>query len=89
MLDILRPFQIDASTRGPDLVRPRPRLRIVPGKLAGSPHVLKTRIETQALAAMAARGMKNPSGFASFYPVLELDDVDEALDLERELQPAA
>ncbi len=86
MLDVLRPFQIDQSTRGPDLVEPRPRLRIVPGKLAGAPHVRETRIETQALAALAARGMQ-AERVRSFYPAIEVDDVEEALDLERELQP--
>ena len=36
---------------GPDLLRPRPQLRIVPGKLGGSPHVEHTRLETLALAS--------------------------------------
>lgn len=86
MLDVLRPFEIDHSTRGPDLVQPRPRLRIVPGKLSGAPHVRQTRIETQALAALGARGM-SPQRIRSLYPAIEVDDIDEALDLERELQP--
>lgn len=86
MLDVLRPFEIDQSTRGPDLVEPRPRLRIVPGKLAGAPHVRETRIETQALAALSARGMRAPR-IRSLYPAIEVGDVEEALDLERELQP--
>jgi hypothetical protein len=38
-LDLLRPLAIGRLVRGPDLVTPRPRLRIVPGKLAGAPHV--------------------------------------------------
>jgi uncharacterized protein (DUF433 family) len=86
MLDVLRPFEIGESTRGPDLVAPRPRLRIVPGKLAGAPHVRQTRIETQALAALGARGM-SAQRIQSLYPAIELDDVEEALDLEHELQP--
>jgi uncharacterized protein (DUF433 family) len=86
MLDVLRPFEIDEATRGPDLVAPRPRLRIVPGKLSGAPHVRRTRIETQVLAALGARGM-SPQRIRSLYPAIEVDDVDQALDLERELQP--
>jgi uncharacterized protein (DUF433 family) len=86
MLDVLRPFEIGEATRGPDLVAPRPRLRIVPGKLAGAPHVRQTRIETQVLAALGARGM-SAQRIQSLYPTIELDDVDEALDLEHELQP--
>ena len=86
MLDVLRPFEIGESTRGPDLVAPRPRLRIVPGKLAGAPHVRQTRIETQVLAALGARGMSHRR-IHSLYPAIELDDVEQALDLESELQP--
>ena len=86
MLDVLRPFEIDESTRGPDLVQPRPRLRIVPGKLSGAPHVRQTRIETQVLAALGARGM-SAQRIRSLYPAIEVDDVEQALDLERELQP--
>lgn len=52
MLDVLLPFTFGQTTRGPDLTVPRPRLRIIPGKLAGAPHVVDTRIETQALAAL-------------------------------------
>lgn len=86
MLDVLRPFRIDQSIQGPDLIAPRPRLRIVPGKLAGAPHVRDTRIETQVLAALAARGM-NIERVRSFYPVIAYAEVEQALDLEHELQP--
>jgi uncharacterized protein (DUF433 family) len=48
--------------------------------------VYRTRIETEALAALRWRGMV-PGRIASLYPVLELADVDEALDLEGQLQP--
>ncbi len=87
MLDVLRPFELGAAPGGPDLVSPRPRLRIVPGKLAGAPHVYRTRIETEALAALRWRGLE-PRKIVQLYPVLERADVDEALDLERQLQPA-
>lgn len=87
MLDVLRPFELGTSRAGPDLVAPRPRLRIVPGKLAGAPHVYRTRIETEALAALRWRGL-DPVKIVDLYPVLERADVDDALDLEQQLQPA-
>lgn len=56
LLDLIAPFSTAEGTRGPDLLRPRPDLRIVPGKISGSPHVVDTRLETRALAALAADG---------------------------------
>lgn len=83
---LLRPFEISREVRGPDLVSPRPRLRIIPGKLSGAPHVHRTRIETEALAALARRGMANDR-IVLLYPAIEEADVSDALDLERQLQP--
>ncbi len=57
MLDLLAPFASREGLRGPDLSVPRPRLRIVPGKLGGSPHVVHTRLESQALGALAESGL--------------------------------
>lgn len=85
-LDLLRPLAIGRLVRGPDLVTPRPRLRIVPGKLAGAPHVHRTRIETEAIAALQRRGL-TVSKIAALYPAIEAVDVEDALDLEHELQP--
>lgn len=83
---LLRPFEITREIRGPDLVAPRPRLRIVPGKLSGAPHVHRTRIETEALAALARRGLPSDR-IVALYPAIETADVREALDLESDLQP--
>jgi uncharacterized protein (DUF433 family) len=85
-LDLLRPLAIGRLVRGPDLVTPRPRLRIVPGKLAGAPHVHRTRIETEALAALQRRGL-SVSKITALYPAIQTADIEDALDLERELQP--
>jgi uncharacterized protein (DUF433 family) len=85
-LDLLRPLAIGRLVRGPDLVTPRPRLRIVPGKLAGAPHVHRTRIETEALAALWRRGM-TVGKITALYPAIDIADVEDALDLECELQP--
>ena len=87
VFEVLRPFDLGVDRAGPDLVRPRPRVRIVPGKLAGAPHVKDTRVETEALAALLTRGLNNFS-ISRLYPILDLEDVDDALDLERQLQPA-
>ncbi len=85
-LDLLRPLAIGRLVRGPDLVAPRPRLRIVPGKLAGAPHVHRTRIETEALAALRRRGL-TVGKITALYPAIDIADVEDALDLECELQP--
>jgi len=83
-LDVLSPFQSADDLRGPDLVAPRPRLRIVPGKLGGSPHVVHTRLESQALGALAASGLPS-SKIYRLYPDIERPAIDDALDLERQL----
>jgi uncharacterized protein (DUF433 family) len=85
-LDLLRPLAIGQLVRGPDLVTPRPRLRIVPGKLAGAPHVHRTRIETEALAALRRRGL-TVGKITALYPAIDTAEVEDALDLESELQP--
>jgi uncharacterized protein (DUF433 family) len=84
MLDLLAPFSSREGLRGPDLTAPRPLLRIVPGKLAGSPHIELTRIETQALAALERRGIGSAKIYR-LYPAVPPDAVDDAIDLEREL----
>jgi uncharacterized protein (DUF433 family) len=83
---LLRPFEISRELWGPDRVAPRPRLRIVPGKLSGAPHVHRTRIETEALAALARRGME-AERIVLLYPAINKAEVSDALDLERQLQP--
>jgi uncharacterized protein (DUF433 family) len=84
IVELTGPFPTK-TTRGPDLNRPRPRLRIVPGKLGGAPHVVETRIETESLAELSRRGFRVPS-LVEMYPGLLERDVDEALDLEAQLE---
>jgi uncharacterized protein (DUF433 family) len=81
-LDVLAPFGA-AGQRGPDLRKPRPRLRIVPLKVAGEPHVAHSRITSRSLAALAGRGF-DTGRLAEMYG-LERQDVKEALDLESQL----
>jgi uncharacterized protein (DUF433 family) len=83
-LDLIAPFDT-GDGRGPNLYAPRPSLRIVPGKLSGSPHILKTRIETVALAALEERGLPH-SKIAALYPVAPPAAIQDALDLEHQLQ---
>jgi uncharacterized protein (DUF433 family)/DNA-binding transcriptional MerR regulator len=85
--DVLRlvlPFEGEDGAKGPDLVQPRPSLRIVPGRLGGEPHVARSRVETRALAALARRGM-GPDNIVRLFPALEPDAVVEAIDLENQL----
>lgn len=84
VLDLTSPVQLEEGILGPDLVRPRPRLRIIPGKLAGSPHLERTRLETQALAALARRGVDR-QGIYHLYPRFDVDAIDQALGLEEQL----
>ena len=55
VLGLTAPFD-SAGMSGPDLLRPRPHLRIVPSKVAGEPHVEQSRLTTQTIAALADRG---------------------------------
>jgi uncharacterized protein (DUF433 family) len=83
-LDLIEPFESEAGIRGPDLVAPRSQLRIVPGKLAGAPHLLHTRLETEALAAISRRGV-NRANVYRLYPSFDQKAIDQALDLESQL----
>lgn len=84
VLDVIRPFESAEGLHGPDLLRPRPRLAIVPGKLSGSPHVAGTRLETQALWALSSSGVDDEA-ILSLYPFIDRGELDDALSLERQL----
>lgn len=84
LLDLIAPFPTAEGTRGPDLVSPRPELRIVPGKLSGSPHVVHTRLETRALASLAADGF-DIAGIQRLYPYVSTPQIEQALELEHQL----
>jgi uncharacterized protein (DUF433 family) len=82
-LNVLAPFET-GSAKGPDLVRPRPHLRIVPGKLGGSPHIERSRLESQAVGALAASGLPTAKIYR-LYPEVEPSAINDALALERQL----
>jgi uncharacterized protein (DUF433 family) len=83
LLDLFGPFD-----RGPDLRTPRPKLRIVPGKVAGEPHLQGSRLTTPTIAALDRRGYELDD-IAALYPREDVEAIVEALDLERELAQAA
>lgn len=83
MFDLIRPFET-AVARAPDLAKPRPHLRIVPGKLSGSPHIVHSRIETIAIAALAGRGFDSQR-IEQLYPFVQPVALREAVDLEKQL----
>jgi uncharacterized protein (DUF433 family) len=84
-LDLIAPFTTQERTRGVDLARPAPRIRIVPRKLAGAPHVEGTRIDTEGLAALERRGFDVPR-ILKLYPDLDPEQVEQALAVERQLR---
>ncbi|HEY8525370.1 MAG TPA: DUF433 domain-containing protein [Acidimicrobiales bacterium] len=83
-LDLLGPFDGEAGGWGPDLRRPLPHLRIVPGKLSGEPHLAGSRVTTRAVAALADRG-HTLDDLARLYPDEDADGLREAVELERRL----
>jgi uncharacterized protein (DUF433 family)/DNA-binding transcriptional MerR regulator len=86
VLELMAPFSI-GGVRGPNLVAPRDRLRIVPARVAGEPHIADTRLTTLSILALARRGM-TAIRIAEMYDV-PVDAVDDALDLEGQLSDAA
>lgn len=82
-LDLLGPFE-GLDGHGPDLRRPRPSLRIVPGKCAGEPHVVGSRLTTITISALAERGY-DVEDIARLYPDEAVESIVEAIDLERSL----
>ena len=84
-LDLVEPFTTREQTHGPNLQAPRPNLRIVPGKLSGSPHIVRTRVETIAIAALADRNLDSES-IHGLYPFVAPVAISEAIDLEQQLR---
>lgn len=67
-----------------DLRRPRELLRIVPGKLAGEPHVVDTRIPSSALFGLIERGLTREA-VSEMYEVAPAV-VQQAVDYEHEIR---
>lgn len=82
-LDLLGPFDTEEG-QGPDLIRPRPHLRIVPGKVSGEPHLDHSRITTLTIASLYGR-FGDVSKVAALYPDVSQHAIQDAIDLERQL----
>ena len=83
LLNLIEPFATK-TTRGPDLQKPREHLRIVPGKLSGSPHIAHTRLETATISSLRERGFAT-DGIERLYPNVAPIGLVEAVDLEQQL----
>lgn len=84
-VDLLAAFTSPVGCEGPDLRRPRPTLRIVPGKLAGEPHIEDTRVPTTSVAALIRRGFATAQVLELYADVRE-QSVLEAVDLEDQIR---
>jgi uncharacterized protein (DUF433 family) len=83
VLDLFAPFE-----DGPDLREPDVHLRIMPGRCAGEPHLVGTRLTTRTIAALAERGYDLDT-IAALYPDEDVDALGEALRFEQRLVHAA
>lgn len=83
-LDLVEPFERRGGIRGPDLVAPRPLLRIVPGKLGGAPHLLGTR---SVLRSLGHRPSARLGGPAHAYPEPDLRCHTAEITQNEELGP--
>jgi uncharacterized protein (DUF433 family) len=84
-LNLVAPFSTREGLRGPDLAVPRPELRIAPGRISGSPHIVGTRLETRALYALHRDGLST-SAIRTMYPYVTDKQLTEALELELQLE---
>jgi uncharacterized protein (DUF433 family) len=87
VIDVLAEYRLAEQEGfvGPDLTKPRPMLRIVPGKLAGEPHVVDTRLSTTLIDALLSRGY-GPSDVIAFYPFLTEETISQSRSLEDQLR---
>jgi len=83
VLDLFAPFE-----DGPDLRQPDDHPRIVPGRCAGEPHLLGTRLTTRTVAALAERGY-DLATISALYPDEDADALGEAVHFEQWLARAA
>lgn len=79
MLDLVAPYH-----NGPDLLEPRPLLRIIPGKLHGEPHLLGTRITSATIYTLHNSGYGTEQ-ISAMYPEASPHALRQAIDLEQSL----
>jgi uncharacterized protein (DUF433 family) len=85
MVDLVAAFEGTSGISAPDLARPRPTLRIIPGRLSSEPHVDGTRVGTQMIGALSRRGLDSEQ-IMTMYSFLSPRNVDDALSLEDQLE---
>jgi uncharacterized protein (DUF433 family) len=78
-LDLVRPYG-----EAPDLLRPRPLLRIIPGKLHGEPHIVDTRIPSAALYGFHTQGY-SVDEIRSMFPEATTKAIGQAISFEESL----
>ena len=81
VLNLVAPYK-----SAPDLLQPRPLLRIIPGKLHGEPHIVGTRIPSLTIGALDKTGYTLEQ-IRSMYPDATPEALGEAIDFERSLMP--
>jgi uncharacterized protein (DUF433 family) len=81
VLDLVEPY----NNAGPDLLKPRPLLRILPGKLHGEPHILRTRIPSATVYGLHKEGYSLPE-IAEMFPGASAEGFQQAIDFERGLE---
>ena len=64
--------------------RPRPNLRIVPGRVSGEPHLAKSRITTLSAAALY-QNLGDLAAVAALYPGFGVEAFKDAVEFERSL----
>jgi DNA-binding transcriptional MerR regulator/uncharacterized protein (DUF433 family) len=85
MVSLVAAYEGLSGISAPDLVRPRPTLRIIPGRLSSEPHVQGTRLGTQMIDALRRRGLATDQ-IVELYSFLTADNVADALSLEDQLE---
>lgn len=83
VLAVVRPYKL-----GPDLLEPRPLLRIIPGKLHGEPHLVDTRIPSATIYALQQEGF-SAAEIGDMYPDAPAEAIRQAIELEESLSQAA
>ncbi|MFN8511640.1 MAG: DUF433 domain-containing protein [Thermomicrobiales bacterium] len=79
MLPLVAPYR-----SAPDLLQPRPLLRIIPGKLHGEPHIVGTRIPSMTIGGLDDAGF-DLEQIRAMYPDATPDALREAIAFERSL----
>jgi uncharacterized protein (DUF433 family)/DNA-binding transcriptional MerR regulator len=80
VLHLVQPYEL-----APNLLEPRPLLRIIPGKLHGEPHILDTRIPSATINALYEAGY-DVDTLQQMYPDASSAALHEAIEFERSLQ---